>query len=100
MPSTTLDVIGNGRFTKRLIVNEGIYADNTYGNAVEGYGNSTSGIGVYGTGYYGVYGLGSTFGVYGSSSNYGVYGAGAHTGAYGSGAVYGVRGYSDGGWGV
>ena len=71
------------------------------------YGNSINNIGVYGDGYCGVYGNGSTYGVYGDGDTYGVYGkydadtygwlggqhSGADTGVYGTG-YFGV--YGDG----
>jgi hypothetical protein len=78
--------------------------------------NTSSGYGVYGDGYYGVYGLGDRYGVrgyvtgaddrgvYGTNSNtssgygvygdgyYGVYGLGDRYGVYGTGDAYGVYG--------
>jgi len=90
-PNTHLHVVGKGRFTNGLNVdNGGIYSAYANGNAIEGYGSINQGIGVYGYGYYGLYGSGSTFGVY----------AAGNTGVYGAGATYGVHGYSNAGWAV
>jgi len=72
--------------------------------------DSTSGYGVLGEGYYGVYGTGDLYGVYGSSSDgfgvygdgyYGVYGHGNPTGVAGVGDRFGVVGTGDtyGVWG-
>jgi hypothetical protein len=50
------------------------------------YGNATGdgGIGVEGTGVYGLFGLGGTAGVHGAGAGYGVYGAGGTYGLYGT----------------
>ncbi len=70
-----------------LIVNNGgITSTNT----------SSTGNGVYGKGYYGLYGVGSNVGVFGNGGTYGVYGfnnnSSGGTGVYGSGITFGVQG--------
>lgn len=94
----------------------GVYGKSTYlgvygvgaSYGVYGYtGSSSSGTGVFGYGYYGVYGSGGTYGVYGtggsyglygnSSSGYGVFGSSNSLGVYGTGGSsgsYGTYGYS------
>jgi len=60
-----------------------------------GNGNTTGGYGVYGTGYYGVYGSANTSGSYGI----GVYGYNGYTGAVAGTGVYGQT-RADQGYGV
>jgi hypothetical protein len=92
----------------------GLYSSaSDYG--VVGYSNYSTeeGAGVYGQGYFGVWGYSDYLGVYGEGDYYGVYGYGDYEGVYGEGE-YGVVGYNDesggtgiyggneyaGGWGV
>jgi hypothetical protein len=55
-------------------------------------GGGGGGIGVYGTGDYGITGAGTTTGVSGTGGTYGVYGGGGSYGIYGAGPNYGVLG--------
>ena len=69
------------------------------GNGV--YGVSTgNGKGVYGAGFYGVYGSGTDIGVYGTGAMNGVYGTGNYTGVFGSGPSFGLEGTATGTSGV
>jgi len=89
----------------------GVYGYSSSGSGVLGYGTTgvdgngagSFGTGVFGFGYYGVYGESGTYGVYGYASSpggsgYGVYGVGT-TGVYGYsfGAGNGVTAYNVGG---
>lgn len=97
-PSSELHVMGKGRFTNGLSVDSG---------GISGTANSTSGIGVTGSGYKGVYGNGY-YGVYASGIQAGVYAIGdtfalraesygkMGIGVKGSGVIYGVYGSSMG----
>jgi hypothetical protein len=91
-PSNKLHVIGRGRFSDGLSIEEsGIYSVHTTGNGIEAYGNTSYGIGAYGSGNFGVYGnsTNSAYGVYGVSSS--AYSANGSSGVYGTG-YYGVQG--------
>jgi hypothetical protein len=75
-PSNKLHVIGRGRFSDGVSVESGgIYSSYSGGNGVEGYGNTSFGMGTYGSGYTGAYGSGASYGVYGiSNTGFGVFG--------------------------
>jgi hypothetical protein len=101
-PSYKLQVVGSGLFTDALTINDGgLTATNATGNGVVGFGNSASAYGVFGSGYYGVYGQGSGYGLYGTGSTFGVYGVSGSSsgrGIYGEcSGTYGYGGYFHGG---
>ncbi|MET0772159.1 MAG: hypothetical protein ABWZ82_03665, partial [Candidatus Limnocylindrales bacterium] len=86
----------------------GVYGRSVNGRGVHGRATGTSGVnygvygesmasvgrGVYGAGYYGAQGVGSTYGVWGDSGHIGVVGMGDNYGVYGNGDV-GVLGVGD-----
>lgn len=95
LPSDKLHVAGKGRFTNGLSVDDsGIYSYFAAGNGVEGYSDTCYGSGIFGSGYYGVYGRSANYGVYGycEGANYGVYGKSDYNGVFGLGTNYGVIG--------
>ena len=74
-PHSKLHVIGQGIFSNGLYLNNGgMYCYNASNNAIEAVTSAASGIGVYGSGQYGLYGFGFSYGVYGDGNNYGVSG--------------------------
>ena len=74
-PHSKLHVIGQGIFSNGLYLNNGgMYCYNASNNAIEAVTGSASGIGVYGSGSYGLYGFGFSHGVYGDGNSYGVSG--------------------------
>jgi hypothetical protein len=116
-PTTYAGIFGVGRGTgvRGFGKDYGAYDSSTnsgigvYGASNLNFVSGRSTTGVYGKGYYGVYGNGGNYGVYGNSTNYiGVYGSGGayglcgisgNYGVYGAGgrvAVYGFTAYSSG----
>src|SRR5450432_4233375 len=75
-----------------LIVSDGsISAFSGAGMGVYGKSTYVTGMGVYGVGYDGIYGVGTHYGVYGFNGlygGYGVYGSGGSYGGYGNGTLY------------
>ncbi len=101
-PLNELHVVGRGRFTTGLSIDEGgIYSVNSSGSGVVGYANTSSGTGISGSGYIGAYGTGTDYGVYGYGGYIGVYGYGIVYGSFGTTTNgTGAYGSSTGGYGV